>query len=298
MNLGQAAPYGRVEITNMSVVFPTPLIDHAVVNVGDQMDEAVDIYGRLGFALTPRGRHTLGSINHLAMFGTDYFELLGVPKGEAVAANVIAESEGLAAVAFATENADGVHAALTEAGVGVMAPLSFSRPVALPDGARDAAFRVLRVAPEATQAGRLFFCQHLTRGVVWRDEWRRHPNGALGVLGVVVAARHPDALGTLFAGMFGAAAVVKRPGGVRLLAGLASIDVLTPGQVAQRYGDAASLPHGRDAAMVALVLRIAAVDRCAAVLRQGGIAGVEVTAERVLVPAAAAMGVALDLRAT
>lgn len=278
---------------------PLPLIDHAVVNVGGRMEEAVDIYGRLGFSLTPRGRHTIGSINHLAMFGADYFELLGTAEGAASPANVIAESEGLAAVAFATENADDVHAALTRAGVGVMAPLSFSRPVALPDGAREAAFRVVRVAPEATPAGRLFFCQHLTRGLVWRDEWRRHRNGAIGVLGVVVAARQPEPLGALFARMFGDAAVVRRPGGVRLLAGLASIDVLAPEQVARRYGDPAlaPMPQEREAAMVALVLRVAAIDRCAAALQAGGIADAEVTAERILVPAASAMGVALEFRA-
>ncbi|HET9018097.1 MAG TPA: VOC family protein [Acetobacteraceae bacterium] len=275
-----------------------PLIDHVIVNIGDRMDEAVDAYSRLGFSLTPRGRHTLGSINHLAMFGADYLELLGVPMGEAPPTNVIAESKGLGAVAFATDDADGVHAALTGAGLGVMAPLPFSRPVTLPDGVREAAFRVARVAPEATDAGRLFFCQHLTRGVVWRDEWRRHPNGVLGVLGVIVAARRPESLGALFARMFGDAAVVKRPGGVRLLAGLASIDVLAPAQVARRYNDMAPMPEGREAAMVALVLRVAAIDRCAAALRAGGIAGADVAADRIVVPAAEAMGVALEFRVT
>jgi len=34
-----------------------------------------DIQG--GFTMTPRGTHTLGSINHLAIFGTEYLELLG-----------------------------------------------------------------------------------------------------------------------------------------------------------------------------------------------------------------------------
>ena len=31
--------------------------------------------------LTERGYHSLGSMNHLAMFGTDYLELIAVPKG-------------------------------------------------------------------------------------------------------------------------------------------------------------------------------------------------------------------------
>ena len=63
-------------------MLPVPTLDHVVVNVRERMDDAAALYRRLGFALTPLGRHTLGSINHLAMFGTDYMELLGVPPGE------------------------------------------------------------------------------------------------------------------------------------------------------------------------------------------------------------------------
>jgi len=63
---------------------PTPTFDHAVINARDHMDEAVAYYRRLGFQLTPRGRHTLGSINHLAIFYTTaqlYRSMFG---GEAV----------------------------------------------------------------------------------------------------------------------------------------------------------------------------------------------------------------------
>ena len=43
------------------------------------LDAAAERYASLGFTLTPRGHHTLGSINNLAILGTDYIELLGVP---------------------------------------------------------------------------------------------------------------------------------------------------------------------------------------------------------------------------
>ena len=272
---------------------PLPIIDHVVVSVRERMVEAADAYARLGFALTPQGRHTLGSINHLAMFGTDYLELLGVPPGGSARADAIAGPEGLSAIAFATEDAAAVQAALTAADAPVLPVLDFSRPVALPDGAQEASFRVLRIAPEASPAGRLFFCQHRTRGLVWRDDWRRHPNGVLGIAGVVIAAARPDAYARLFRAMFGAAVVVEVAAGVRLLAGLASIDVLTPAAVARRYGEAAPAIGGREAVMAALVLRTADVARAAAAI--GG-AGEQVAADRVLVPAAAAMGVPLEFR--
>ena len=276
---------------------PVPVIDHVVVNVGEHMPQAAETYRRLGFSLTPLGRHSLGTINHLAMFGADYLELFGVPAGSPVSGDAIAGPEGLSAIAFATEDAASVHGALAAAGAPVLPALDFSRPVALPEGPQDAAFRVVRLAPDATPAGRLFFCQHRTRGLVWRDEWRRHRNGALGIAGVVIAAARPDALGALFRRLFGAEAVIAAPGGLRLLAGLASIDVLDPAEVARRYGAAAPDLGGREAAMAALVLRVAGVDRVAAALRDGAIGGAQASADRVLVPAHAAMGVALEFRA-
>ncbi len=59
-------------------MLPVPTLDHVVINTRDQMDLAVETYRRLGFTLTPRGYHTLGSMNHLAIFGTDYLELIAI----------------------------------------------------------------------------------------------------------------------------------------------------------------------------------------------------------------------------
>ena len=59
---------------------PTPpKLDHTVINVGYQMDEAQQRFQALGFYLTERGFHSFGSINHTMMFGTDYLELIGLP---------------------------------------------------------------------------------------------------------------------------------------------------------------------------------------------------------------------------
>ena len=63
------------------MTLPVATLDHVVINARDDMDRAADIYTRLGFTLTERGYHSLGSMNHLAMFGTDYLELIAVPKG-------------------------------------------------------------------------------------------------------------------------------------------------------------------------------------------------------------------------
>jgi hypothetical protein len=49
---------------------PAPVLDHVVIDVRDRIDEAMRCFSALGFQLTPRGRHTSGSVNHIAMSAT------------------------------------------------------------------------------------------------------------------------------------------------------------------------------------------------------------------------------------
>jgi hypothetical protein len=271
---------------------PVPTIDHVVVNVRDRIDEAAETYRRLGFTLTPRGYHSLGSMNHLAIFGTDYLELIAARPGDTGRPEIMASPEGLNGLVFASEDAAATHAALSAAGVPIQPPNQFTRPVDLPDGAKDATFRTAHLAPRASGLGRLYFCQHLTRDLVWRDEWRHHGNGAIGVARAVIAAADPQALGGLFATMFGAASVRATEGGCTLATGLARFDVLTPDAVAAQFGDAVIDGGGRSEYMVALTLRTLSLEIAASAV--AGVAGVRHGAGRVLVPAASAFGSALE----
>jgi hypothetical protein len=271
---------------------PVPTIDHVVVNVRDRLDEAAETYRRLGFTLTPRGYHSLGSMNHLAMFGTDYLELIAARPGDTGRPEILAAPQGLNGLVFASEDAAATHAALAAQGVAVRPANQFSRPVELPSGARDATFRTVHLDPRETGLGRLYFCQHLTRDLVWRDEWRHHANGALGVLRAVIAARDPAPLGALFARMFGTASVRPVEGGNALALGLARFDVLTPQAVAAQFGDAAPDGGGRAEYMAALTLRTLSLDQAASAL--AGVAGLRREPARILVPAAAAFGCTLE----
>ena len=58
---------------------------------------------------------------------------------------------GLNGLVFGTDDSAAVFAALDAAGVPVEPPLQFSRPVELPDGARDATFRTVRLKPGVTR---------------------------------------------------------------------------------------------------------------------------------------------------
>lgn len=270
---------------------PIPTLDHVVINTLDRLDATAELYARLGFTLTPRGHHTLGSSNNLAILSTDYIELLGVEPGVGNRTDVLEWPAGLNGLVFKTLDSDGTFAALEGAGVPVLPPQSFSRPVDMPGGPRDAAFRTVRLARDAVAAGRLFFCHHLTPELVWHDPWRRHANGAVGILGATVAAADPSELLDLFARMFGADAV--RDG--MLTAGLSRIEVVTPAALHERFGPAAPDGDGRRQFMAALELRTLSLGRVDTALAAGGVTHVR-TPDAITIAAADAGGVMLVFR--
>ncbi|MBI4291820.1 MAG: VOC family protein [Betaproteobacteria bacterium] len=164
-------------------------IDHVVFAVRD-LDFARDTFARMGFTVTPRGFHSLGSQNHCVMFAETYLELLWLPpelKTRPFIADFLARGgDGLAAVALKTRDARKAHAELQAAGLDPTEPVDFSRPVELPEGIRDANFRTLDIGPAHVPCGRLFLCQHLTPEAVWRSEWQRHANGAAALAAMAV----------------------------------------------------------------------------------------------------------------
>ena len=271
----------------------TPCFDHVVVNARDRLDEAQAAYTRLGFTLTPRGFHSLGSANHLAIFGTDYLELIAVAGETSARQDILADPHGLSGLVFATEDSAVTYAGLAARGVPATLPLEFVRPVALPDGERDARFRTVHVQPAAGRPGRLYFCHHFTRELVWRDEWRQHANGTVGVQRAVIASDEPSILRDLFGRMFGSAALADVPGGVSLVTGLGRIDVLRHDAVAALLGPAAGEAAGRAHYMAALTLRSRSLDAVRAALAAGGVAAQDERG-RVLVPASAAMGCPIE----
>ena len=255
-----------------SPALPIPTLDHVVVNVRDRLPEAAGVWRRLGFTLTPMGRHTLGSINHLAMFGTDYLELVGVPPEGAPETDVMEWPEGLNGLVFGTDASNILYNTLKAAGAPVLPPLAFSRPVTLPDGAQqDASFRTVRVERDAFPAGRLYFCHHLTRHLVWRDTWRRHANGVLGIAAVIMDSNAPQRTATVFEALFGGHALRHLPDGVRLNMALTRLDVLIPPAATRRFAAAAPLADGRAERMTGLVFRVGDIAQTIAALKDGGV---------------------------
>jgi len=176
-------------------------LDHVVILVRD-LDRARDSYQRLGFTLTPRGYHSLGSQNHCMMFGSDYLELMALPAAAPPAlqyfADFLSRGEGVGALALATDDASAAHAELTKAGIAAEAPLALSRPV---EKLGEARFTLVQLPSQLTPGFRSFLCQHHTRDLVWRPEYQRHANGALGIDAISIAVPDPAGYAPLLDGL-------------------------------------------------------------------------------------------------
>jgi catechol 2,3-dioxygenase-like lactoylglutathione lyase family enzyme len=269
----------------------SPVLDHVVIDVRDRIDEAMRCFQSLGFQLTPRGRHTLGSVNHLAMFATDYLELLGFADDGAIRPEIARFPIGLNGLVFKTAKADLVHDQAAAAGLPILPVQSFSRPVALDGGTRDARFRTTRLDPAQVAMGRVYFCEHQTPDLVWRPEWQTHPNGACAIARVVVATADPQRTARLFRSLFGNRAAADRSGGQIIAAGDAQVELSTPDAVAAEFGETGAQPAGRTEYMAALGIKVRSLPAARECLRS--IPGLRVEQDRLMVPADAAFDTAI-----
>lgn len=269
----------------------SPVLDHVVIDVRDRIEEAMRCFQSLGFQLTPRGRHTLGSVNHLAMFATDYLELLGFAGDGAIRPEITRFPVGLNGLVFKTADADLVHDQAAAAGLPILPVQSFSRPVALDSGTRDARFRTTRLDPAQVPMGRVYFCEHQTPDLVWRPEWQTHPNSACAIARVVVATADPQRTAGLFRGLFGAEAIADRDGSQILTAGTAQVELSTPDMIAAEFGETAARPAGRPEYMAALGIRVRSLHGAEQCLRS--VPGLRVEPHRPVVPADAAFNTAI-----
>jgi len=273
------------------MALPSPVLDHLVIDVRDRMDEAARVFAGLGFTLTPRGYHTLGSMNHLMMFATDYLELLGFADGGSARPELAPFPVGLNGLVFKTEDADTVYRHASAERLPIFPVQSFSRPVELHGGKTDARFRTTRLDPGKIAMGRVYFCEHLTPELVWRPEWQSHPNGARAVRRVVVASGNPDTTAKLFATLFGQEAVVAAGEARVVQAGNVRIEIVTPAAVAAEFGDAAPQASARAEYLAGVELDTASLARTGDVL--ASVAGLQRQLDRVVVPATAAFNTTL-----
>jgi catechol 2,3-dioxygenase-like lactoylglutathione lyase family enzyme len=268
-------------------------IDHVVIVVRD-LQRAANAYARLGFTLTPRGEHSLGSQNHCIMFGRDYIELLAVPQPHPALAyyrDFLSHGEGLAAIALASRDARAAHAELAAAGVRVEPPLEFSRPVKLENGAREARFRIVQLPVEALPGARAFVCEHFTPELVWQEEWRAHAIGATGLAAIGLAVEDVDAAANAY-GRVLAEKPQRITEGLLVNTGTVPIGLASRGSLGRRL-DGVALPARPRPVVAALFIHVADRALAARALEHHGIQPVRLKDGSLGVGAEQAHGIAL-----
>lgn len=274
----------------------TPQIDHVVVTVSDQLNKANFQYQKLGFTITPRGHHSLGTSNNLAIFSTTYLELLGF---EPQNANKVDKSwrfaNGLTGLVFKTSNADELYQQLINNGIKVEGeePRSFYRPVELNDGTlADACFKTVRLDPTYTPNGQIFFCDQLTPELVWRKEWQNHPNGVININQVIIEAQNPLSSIKLLEKTFPSAKIIDVDGGVRLKADDKYIDYLTPSATQRLFGSSLSKANNDQDRKVALGFTTKSLSQTQQALESGKIK-FDLQNNTIFVPASETYGVVM-----
>jgi hypothetical protein len=210
---------------------------------------------------------------------------------------VLAEREGPYGLAFKTDDADAAAAEFAAAGIGPGVALEFARPVELPSGAREAAFRVARTDPAHTPGAWLFVCQHRTPEVTWRADYLEQPNGACGVAEVVGLAADPDEVATAYGRIFGDR--LGRDGlGVLIDTGSARIAFLPPAAFAERFAPFGAAIGATSPRLAALRLRTGSLEQTQAVLGAQGVRHAATAHGTILVAPDEACGTILEFAAS
>ncbi len=276
----------------MSVTAQPLVLDHAVIGVLDQLDTAAEVYRKLGFALTPRGYHTLGSINHLAVFADNYVELLGFPpEGDKKRTDLWSYPVGLNGLAFRTTDAATLQGELAAAGKPATDWRDFSRPVDVDGEQKPASFRTFQIGGDTISNGRLFFCQHNTPELVWRPVDQNHPNGVLNISDVFIVSRAPQTITELLDG-FPSPAPQIHEGGISIQAGVVTIHLISEASALTRFGSAVPQGFEGNERKVALGLKVRSLKTAADALAFGGFSPQPFDGG-LLIDADAASGVAL-----
>ena len=167
-------------------------LDHIAINVKENMDEAYQLFSELGFTLTPRGYHSLGSINHSMVFKNDYLELIGTQRGKPITRPELKKAEiGINGLVFKSDNIKKTYQHLVNVRLSNVSTRCFSRPVEINGIKREAKFETVSIKDNIFKAGRVYFCNHLTPNLVWIPEYKSHKNNVSEISEITVIDSKP-----------------------------------------------------------------------------------------------------------
>jgi hypothetical protein len=156
---------------------------------------------RAGFFVTPRSVQVnpdgalTGTGNVTSMFERGYIEVLyktaDTPLGRELD-SAMSRYAGVHLTAFSVSDAAAAHRRLGSSGFRTRPLAHMQRPVDIAAGPDTAKFTVTRLEPGEMAEGRIQILTHHTEAAVWQPRWLTQPNGALGLIDVVIATANVE----------------------------------------------------------------------------------------------------------
>jgi Glyoxalase-like domain len=272
-------------------------IDHVIVAVRE-LESARAVWSRLGFALSPRGRHIgQGTANYCVMFPSDYLELLGIVDAADSVERLdafLARREGLMAAAFAPAGtAEEARTALLRRQLHPSEPRPLARQIELPQGTVLPRFSLISLPPDETPGLDSFLCSHLTPALMRRPEWVAHPNGAIGLRAVHVLVESTAPLLPAYDRLFGIVQVTTTDAVAVVHIGRQRLVFSTPDDFQTMHPGIEIDPRFSPPGIVALELGVERLQRTIDHLTQRQVAFDEMPGGTLAVPAREANGAIL-----
>ncbi|MCO6185921.1 VOC family protein [Rhizobium sp. L1K21] len=276
-------------------------LDHAVLSV-ETLTVARARLEALGFRVANDARHPFGTENACVYFADQtYLEPLAVADDMAMQHSVTegnnftrlfgqyrhsTETEGFAAIALKSSDADGDHGYFQETGISAGGMLAFSRPLKRPDGTETvASFKLAFSAKPAEERFYVFTCQRINVSALADEALLAHENGVVGTKGIILLSKEASDRNYLGA-IFGAA--VEDEYGLAFVMNGSKLHVMEE-EGLRDYVGAACATKAEGLTGIAVVFGVRDVRKTAELFEARGIA-YEKRADRLVVAAEAGQG--------
>src|SRR5712691_403433 len=262
-------------------------LDHIVHAVRD-LDTAANLYGRLGFAVGARNRHSWGTHNQLVQLPGFFVELLTVAAPQNLGSagtstlfgrfnqSFLARQEGLSMLLLASIDAAADAAAFKSAGIGASEAIRFEREGRRPDGtAVKVAFSLTFARDDKAPDVGFATCQQHFPENFWNPAFQQHPNTASGVAGVVLVAENPTDHHIFLSAFTGVRDLCATSNGITASTPRGDVKVMDPAAFRSHFGTAPpdiSQGASQGARLAAIQFRVRDRAALTVALKAGGIA--------------------------
>ena len=279
-------------------------LDHIVHAVRD-LDAAADFYRRAGFTVGARNRHAWGTHNCIVQFPGVFVELITVGEPElirigapgtfafgAFVRDFLTREEGLAMLVLEGKRPAEDVEAFRAAGIGNFKPFNFERDAKRPDGTPvKVAFSLVFATDEKAPDVGYFTCLQHHPENFWNPVFQTHPNGAVGINGVIMVSENPQDHRHFFVAFSGVGDVEPNASGISAKTPRGEIQVMNPA-VYGAYAGSSPPDLARGARLAAIRFKVRDKTEAMSALENGGITAVE-RSGKVVVPPDAAFGATL-----